>query len=260
MSGAGSGGAYTDHICTRPCLVLLSEPARIAALQASQEAKAAARAAKRASTSSSSMSNKSLSAVGRSKPKGSSAAVRRGDNMGEVIIDGVVFVFDETGTKLVKKAQQQPGSDSASNNAGAAAATGSTAPGEQTPEGVDGASKAPLRTSVNGQAFVRTKRGNLISAELLEKRKAQKESTAKLKRMAALGRQIGDNERIRFVYSRQMRRTYAILKLLSTLYGADRPQRSLATKRSVSRIRDRKAFVASSPRQVRTIAMAACPT
>jgi hypothetical protein len=205
------------------------------------------------------MSNKSLSTVGRSKSKGSSAAVRRGDNMGEVIIDGVVFVFDETGTKLVKKAQQQPGSDSASTDAGAAAATGSTGPGEQTSEGPDGASKAPLRTSVNGQAFVRTKRGNLISAELLEKRKAQKESTAKLKRMAALGRQIGDNERIRCVYDGRVRRKCAILKLLSTSYAADRRERSLATRRSASRIRARKAFVASSPRQVRTLAIAACP-
>lgn len=213
-----------------PTFPLLSEPARIAALQASQEAKAAARAAKRAPASSSSIANKSLSAGARSKLKGSSAAVRRGDNMGEVIIDGVVFVFDETGTKLVKKAQQQPSSDSASTDRGAAGATDVAAPGEQTSEGADGASKAPLRTSVNGQAFVRTKRGNLISAELLEKRRAQKESAAKLKRMAALGRQIGENERTRFVCNRWMWAPRAILKLLITSHGADPPGRSLATR------------------------------
>ncbi|PWN21324.1 hypothetical protein BCV69DRAFT_166932 [Microstroma glucosiphilum] len=201
-AGAGSSGWVKRKTTHNMSLVSAdtfekTEPARIAALQASQEAKAAARAAKRASSSSSSIPNKSLSAVGRNKPKGSSAAVRRGDNMGEVIIDGVVFVFDETGTKLVKKVQQQSDSESASNATGATTATDPAAPGEQASEGAGGASKAPLRTSVNGQAFVRTKRGNLISAELLEKRKAQKESAAKLKRMAALGRQIGDNERIR---------------------------------------------------------------
>lgn len=105
--------------------------------------------------------------------------------MGEVIIDGVVFVFDETGTKLVKKPSQPSETDTLSED------HPSTSTAAASP------SKAPLRTSVNGQAFVRTKGGNLISAELAEKRKAHKESQAKLKKMERLGQQIGHNERVR---------------------------------------------------------------
>lgn len=103
--------------------------------------------------------------------------------MGEVIVDGVVFVFDETGTKLVKKGSE----------AAAASASSSTS------------SKAPLRTSVNGQSFIRTKRGNLISAELHQQRKAQKDSAAKMRRLAAMGDQIANNEKTRCVRSSEQR-------------------------------------------------------
>ncbi|CAO1631420.1 unnamed protein product [Sympodiomycopsis kandeliae] len=155
-----------------------TEPARIAALQASQEAKAKARAEKAQA--------RAQATAARAKQKPSSD-VRRGDNMGEVIIDGVVFVFDETGTKLVKKPVQPVGEAAVLDvdNTQVDSST-STSP-----------SKAPLRTSVNGQAFVRTKGGNLISAELAEKRKAQKESQAKMKKMTQLGQQIGQNEKVR---------------------------------------------------------------
>lgn len=108
--------------------------------------------------------------------------------MGEVIIDGVVFVFDETGTKLVKKG-------SVPGEASAAPAAASSSSSSSSP------SKAPLRTSVNGQSFIRTKRGNLISAELHQQRKAQKESTAKMRRLAAMGDQIASNEKTRCVRS-----------------------------------------------------------
>lgn len=152
-----------------------SEPARLAALQASQEAKAKAMAQK-------TQARVAQSKTSRPKSK-SNADVRRGDNMGEVIIDGVVFVFDESGTKLVKKPAQadnaQEAQSSESNSASAST------------------SVAPMRTSVNGQAFVRTKNGNLISAELAEKRKAQKESQIKMKKMEKLGQQIGQNEKVR---------------------------------------------------------------
>lgn len=74
--------------------------------------------------------------------RGRDASVRRGDRMGEVLVDGVTFVFDESGTKLVKKSV-----------AGAPEAT-------------------PLHTSVNGHAYVRTKRGNLIARELVAQRRA----------------------------------------------------------------------------------------
>ncbi|PWN28500.1 hypothetical protein BDZ90DRAFT_231491 [Jaminaea rosea] len=140
-----------------------TEPARVAALQAAQEAKTAAKATARAAAKS------------RAKAARDSAKVRRGDNMGEVIVDGVVFVFEETGTKLVKKGSE------------AAAASASSSP----------SSKAPLRTSVNGQSFIRTKRGNLISAELHQQRKAQKDSAAKMRRLAAMGDQIANNEKTR---------------------------------------------------------------
>lgn len=101
--------------------------------------------------------------------------------MGEVIIDGVVFVFDESGSKLVKKPVQPSNED----------------PKDEEPDASTSTSKAPLRTSINGQAFVRTKGGNLISAELAEKRKQQKESQAKLRKMEKLGQQIGQNEKVR---------------------------------------------------------------
>ncbi|GAC75380.1 C3H1-type Zn-finger protein [Moesziomyces antarcticus T-34] len=127
-----------------------TEPARLAALEATRKAKAEARSAA------------SQSKLARPKPAKASASVRRGDNMGEVVIDGVVFEFDPSGTKLVKKAVQP--SASADESASASVAAGSSAPST---------SAVPLKTSINGQEYIRTKRGNLISAELLAKRRAQ---------------------------------------------------------------------------------------
>lgn len=106
--------------------------------------------------------------------------------MGEVIIDGVIFVFDPSGTKLVKK-EVQPSRETAAQPS----TSSSTTPSDASP------TKAPLRTSVNGQAFVRTKTGNLISADLLEKRRSQKENSAKLKKLEKMGRQVGEREKIR---------------------------------------------------------------
>lgn len=120
------------------------------------------------------------------KPK---PAIRRGDNMGEVIIDGVTFEFDETGTKLVKKAAR-PRSPS-------------PVPSHMAPSNSDVAKaddrqpSTPLKTSVNGQAFVRTKRGNLISVELLAKRKEEKQNAQKLKRLDSIGRQLASVQRAR---------------------------------------------------------------
>ncbi len=48
----------------------------------------------------------------------------------------------------------------------------------------------PLKTSINGQEYIRTKRGNLISAELLAKRKAQREAQAKMGRLDKMVGQI----------------------------------------------------------------------
>lgn len=117
--------------------------------------------------------------------------------MGEVIIDGVVFVFDETGTKLVKKPH-----DANDSSAPSSAELASGASSSKHTDVATSPSKAPLRTSINGQSFVRTKRGNLISAELLEQRRAQKQNATKLKRLAKMGQQIGQTEKIRYVGSK----------------------------------------------------------
>ncbi|GAK67264.1 CCCH zinc finger protein [Moesziomyces antarcticus] len=127
-----------------------TEPARLAALEATRKAKAEARSAA------------SQTKLGRPKAAKPSASVRRGDNMGEVVIDGVVFEFDPSGTKLVKKAAQP--SASSDDQASASAAAGSSTPSS---------SAVPLKMSINGQEYIRTKRGNLISAELLAKRRVQ---------------------------------------------------------------------------------------
>lgn len=163
-----------------------SEPSRLAAMQATQEAKAKAKS-DRASKG---------KAPKPSKPSSSSASVRRGDNMGEVIIDGVVFAFDETGTKLVKKASR-PADDEEETQATAGSAPGMSALTSATTP--PSPSKAPLRTSINGQSFVRTKRGNLISAQLVEERRTQKENAIRMKKLARMGRQIGENEKTRYV-------------------------------------------------------------
>ena len=92
--------------------------------------------------------------------------------MGEVLVDGVPFMFDETGTKLVKK---------------------STMPAE--PSTAPPTAATPLRASVNGEAYVRTKSGNLISRALVEERRAARAKSARMARLAALGRMAGERHR-----------------------------------------------------------------
>ncbi|CDW98568.1 hypothetical protein [Sporisorium scitamineum] len=148
-----------------------TEPARLAAMEATRKAKAQAKAA-----ASSSSSNKQAH---RSKPTKPSSSVRRGDNMGEVVIDGVVFEFDPSGTKLVKKPVQPSSSSTIPNTS----ASSTSKPGTTS-------TAVPLKTSINGQDYIRTKRGNLISAELLAKRKAQREAQAKMGRLDKMVGQI----------------------------------------------------------------------
>jgi hypothetical protein len=100
--------------------------------------------------------------------------------MGEVIVDGVTFVFDASGTKLVK---------AASRPADEAEASSSSAP--------PASPNTPLRTNVNGQKFVRTKTGNLISAELLAKRKEARERKGKMKRLEGLTRDVAERQALR---------------------------------------------------------------
>lgn len=102
--------------------------------------------------------------------------MRRGDRMGQVIVDGVVFEFDESGTKLIKKDPQPTSSDVPSSPL-----KGDT----------------PLRTSIDGEKYVRTKTGNLISKSLLEKRR---EARNKLKRLEEMGKDIGDRQKMRWVH------------------------------------------------------------
>ncbi|EPQ27120.1 uncharacterized protein PFL1_05401 [Pseudozyma flocculosa PF-1] len=171
-----------------------TEPARLAAIAATQTAKAEARAkAKQEAEQRKSAKWHASSAAAAKKGRGKAgdASVRRGDNMGEVVIDGVVFEFDPSGTKLVKKAVQPP--SDASADAGAGSSTSDAAPSSAA-----ASTATPLRTSINGQAYVRTKRGNLVSAELVAKKRAQKEQQAKLRRLAAMGKQIGELQGARY--------------------------------------------------------------
>ncbi len=107
--------------------------------------------------------------------------------MGQIIIDGVIFEFDETGEKMIKigsvAAQEASGEQAGDEEAGAAGPSSRA---------------TPLQASVDGQKFVRTKNGNLISAEILAQRKAQKELSIKTKRLAQLGKSIGNMQKARY--------------------------------------------------------------
>lgn len=81
----------------------------------------------------------------------------------QIVVDGVPFVFDESGTKLIKASLVAP-----------------HAPTD-----------TPRQTSVDGEAYVRTKSGNLISRALVVQRRAARAQQARQKRLAALGQQMG---------------------------------------------------------------------
>lgn len=147
-------------------VIACREPARLAAMAATQSAKSAAAQVKKSSKES------------KASKKGNNS-VRRGDRMGEVIVDGVVFEFDESGTKLVKKDPQPTA--------------------EEREETSQPDSSTPLRTSVDGRKFIRTKTGNLISQELLEKRREARKNSEKLKRLGEMGRDIGSHQKMRCV-------------------------------------------------------------
>lgn len=142
-----------------------TEPARLAAITAKQKAIV-----------------EGHKSAGRNVKGKASASVRRGDNMGEVIIDGVTFEFDETGTKLVKKQS-------------ASVARAETQTDKDTE--VEAKQSTPLRTSVNGQDFVRTKTGNMISQAVLDQRQENRLNSAKLKRMGEIGKEIAERQRLR---------------------------------------------------------------
>ncbi|PWN31973.1 uncharacterized protein FA14DRAFT_114954, partial [Meira miltonrushii] len=151
-----------------------TEPARLAAMAATQSAKEASKSAKADARGSKGNST-------RSKARGS---IRRGDNMGEVIIDGVIFEFDESGTKLVKKADQSSTDEPAKAE-------------DEATQSIESSSATPLRTSVNGQQFIRTKTGNLISQALLDQRKENKRNSEKLKKLDQIGKEIAERQLLR---------------------------------------------------------------
>ncbi|WFD49262.1 hypothetical protein GLX27_003942 [Malassezia furfur] len=106
-------------------------------------------------------------------------AVRRGDRMGEVLVDGVVFVFDESGTKLVKKSSLPSSADDA--------------PPTRAPD----THTTPLHTSINGTDYVRTKNGNLINKQLVAARRTARAKQARTQRLAKLGKMIAQVQRAR---------------------------------------------------------------
>lgn len=125
--------------------------------------------------------------------------------MGEVIIDGVTFTFDASGTKLVKSASR-PEIDS---SAGAGStSTSETQPPSSSKDALSSISNStPVRASVDGHGFVRTKGGNLISAEYAEQRRKRREERdvrkqAKIRRrllarMERLGQEVAGRESLR---------------------------------------------------------------
>ncbi|WFD30520.1 hypothetical protein MSPP1_001541 [Malassezia sp. CBS 17886] len=123
----------------------------------------------------------------------------------EVIVDGVVFVFDGSGTKLVKKStlpDDGASRSSADVRAGEGegggpvrmAAAAHDAAAQTTRGSLD--TGTPLFTSVDGQKFIRTKRGNLISHALVAERLAAREKRARIQHLAAAGQQIGARQRM----------------------------------------------------------------
>ncbi|WFD00491.1 hypothetical protein MYAM1_003240 [Malassezia yamatoensis] len=96
--------------------------------------------------------------------------VRRGDQMGEVLVDGVVFVFDASGTKLVKKSSLA--SRNEHQDAESQKAKRMNEPAEmQLFASSSPQSNTPLHASVNGTKYIRTKNGNLINQELVTARR-----------------------------------------------------------------------------------------
>lgn len=97
---------------------------------------------------------------------------------GELTINGVTFIADRTGRKLVRKE-----SESGSTDATAFTGVDVKGKGKAISSEDSSAASTPSKTSINGQAYVRTKSGNLISTAVLKKRQ---ELAAKKKRISDL--------------------------------------------------------------------------
>lgn len=181
-------------------LNIYSEPARQAAIARTAQMKAAAASASRGGRGRSSRGSKPSS-----KSSTSSASLRRGENMGEVVIDGVVFVFDKAGDKLVKKPTQPEASSDPSSSTSLSTSSPTS---KSNPNSELSTSSTPLRTTIGGENYVRTKGGNLVKAEVAAQWKANRElrkkrekmeemKKEKLVRLTNLGKQVGERQKAR---------------------------------------------------------------
>lgn len=112
----------------------------------------------------------------------------------EVVVDGVPFVFDESGTKLVKKSTLGANASSSVmvTPTAASAATGESADtSASVTQAPPPTPTIPRQTSINGQAFVRTKNGNLINKALVLERREARARHERMQRLAKLGQKLG---------------------------------------------------------------------
>jgi len=169
------------------------EPARQAAIARTAQMKAAAASASRG--------GRGGSRGPKASKASSSSSLRRGENMGEVVIDGVVFVFDKAGDKLVKKPTQPSSEASISNLSSESLSTSK-------PTLETGSTSTPLRTTIGGENFVRTKGGNLVKADVAAQWKANRElrkkrermeelKKEKMERLSNMGKQVGERQKAR---------------------------------------------------------------
>lgn len=129
--------------------------------------------------------------------------------MGEIIIDGVIFEFDESGEKMIKKGPVS--SDSPAEPTEPASASSPHVLTDQA---------TPSLASFNGQDFVRTKTGNLISKELLAVRRkaaATKAASRKAARLAKLSEGIVTMQRARDAAQRGRVHGRSLVRRESTL-------------------------------------------
>lgn len=99
----------------------------------------------------------------------------------EIIINGVTFVSDASGRKLVRK-------DSHSNNNSSKIDT--KGKGKMAEITNAEATSTPSKTSIDGQAYVRTKSGNLISTAVLKKRQEMAEKKKRINELVAVAKNV----------------------------------------------------------------------
>lgn len=99
----------------------------------------------------------------------------------EIIINGVTFVSDASGRKLVRKDSNSINSSSKIDTKGK---------GKMTEITNTEATSTPSKTSIDGQAYVRTKSGNLISTAVLKKRQEMAEKKKRINELVAVAKNV----------------------------------------------------------------------